>query len=120
MKARSPVLLAVAVTLMLAGLAVGGLAYFRQLAAGDVVTGMRTLGAGGAVWGLYVVMDGFFLGAGIALMACACIARFSRDREMETVARIAMPIAWPKIVASRMPVSVTRHSPYFSCRPLKP
>ena len=31
-----------------------------------------------------------------------------------------MPMAWPRMVASRMPVSVTRHSPYFSCNPLKP
>jgi len=111
MKARSPVLLAVAITLMLAGLAVGGLAYFRQLAAGDVVTGMRSLGAGGAVWGLYVVMDGFFLGAGIALMACACIARFSRDREMESVARIAMPIALLCFLAAALSVLADQGRP---------
>ena len=31
-----------------------------------------------------------------------------------------MPMAWPTMVASRMPVSVTRSSPYFACRPANP
>ena len=88
----SPGLIAVLVSLG-AVLAVGVMAFHRQIALGDVVTGMRTIGAGGAVWGLYVAMDGFFLGAGVAVMAGACLARFSRSRDMEAVARIAMPVA---------------------------
>ena len=31
--------------------------------------------------------------------------------------RMAAPIAWPRIVASRIPVSVSRSSPYFACSP---
>ena len=31
--------------------------------------------------------------------------------------RIAQPVDWPRMVASRMPVSVNRSSPYFACRP---
>src|SRR4029079_8579375 len=31
--------------------------------------------------------------------------------------RIAAPIDWPRIVASRIPVSVSRSAPYFDCRP---
>jgi Ni/Fe-hydrogenase subunit HybB-like protein len=73
--------------------ALGAYAYALQLRHGDVVTGMRSVGAGGAAWGLYVVMDGFFLGIGVALMGTACAARFSRDPAMEAVARIAMPSA---------------------------
>jgi Ni/Fe-hydrogenase subunit HybB-like protein len=84
---------ALAVIALFGVAAVGAFAYLLQLRQGDVVTGMRTVGAGGAVWGLYVVMDGFFLGSGIALMSTACIARFSRDRGMEAAARIAMPSA---------------------------
>ena len=30
--------------------------------------------------------------------------------------RIASPMPWPRIVVSRIPVSATRSSPYFSCR----
>jgi Ni/Fe-hydrogenase subunit HybB-like protein len=81
------------VAALLAVAALGGYAYALQIQLGDAVTGMRSVGAGGAVWGLYVVMDGCFFGSGIALMATACIARFSRDRSMEAAARIAMPFA---------------------------
>jgi Ni/Fe-hydrogenase subunit HybB-like protein len=73
--------------------ALGAFAYLLQLHHGDVVTGMRDVGGGGVVWGLYIVMDGFFLGSGIALLATACIARFSRHDGMEAAARIAMPSA---------------------------
>ena len=33
------------------------------------------------------------------------------------VVRIAEPVDWPRMVASRIPVSVMRSSPYFACRP---
>jgi dimethyl sulfoxide reductase membrane subunit len=84
---------ALALAVLVAMAAVGVYAYAWQVQHGDVVTGMRSVGAGGAVWGLYVVMDGCFLGVGVALMATACLARFSRDPAMEAVARIAMPSA---------------------------
>lgn len=84
---------ALAVVVLLALTGVGVYAYALQVEHGDVVTGLRSVGAGGAVWGLYVVMDGCFLGAGVALMVTACLARFSRDPAMEAVARIAMPSA---------------------------
>lgn len=84
---------ALALILLLVMAALGVHAYAVQIQLGDGVTGLRSVGAGGAVWGLYVVMDGFFLGIGVALMGAACVARFSRDRAMEAVARIAMPSA---------------------------
>ena len=93
MKSRAPAALTAVLILLSALVTVGAFAFYQQLVHGDVVTGMRTVGAGGAVWGLYVVMDGFFLGAGVAVMACACVARFSRDRDLEAVARIAMPVS---------------------------
>ncbi len=93
MRLRPGAMFIALMALLLGLLGLGGYAFLQQVARGDVVTGMRTVGAGGAVWGLYVVMDGFFLGAGVAVMACACVARFSRDHAMEAVARIAMPVA---------------------------
>lgn len=90
---RSRFTLVVAVALLLAMAALGAVAYGLQCQRGDFVTGMRGIGGGGAVWGLYVVMDGCFLGVGVALMAVACLARFSRDPAMEAAARIAMPSA---------------------------
>jgi Ni/Fe-hydrogenase subunit HybB-like protein len=106
--------LAVAVALLLAVLGVGVLAYIHQLAAGDVVTGLRAVGAGGAVWGLYVVMDGFFLGAGVVVMACACVARFSRDRDMEAAARIAMPVAIACFLAAALSVLADQGRPWVA------
>jgi Ni/Fe-hydrogenase subunit HybB-like protein len=93
MKSRSSAALVAVLALLVAMVSAGAFAFVQQITHGDAVTGMRTVGAGGAVWGLYVVMDGFFLGAGVAVMASACVARFSRDRNMEAVARIAMPVA---------------------------
>jgi Ni/Fe-hydrogenase subunit HybB-like protein len=98
--------------LLLFGLAaLGAVAYLLQLQQGDVVTGMRDVGAGGAVWGLYVVMDGFFLGSGIALLATACIARFSRHDGMEAVARIAMPSAVACFLAASLCVLADQGRP---------
>jgi molybdopterin-containing oxidoreductase family membrane subunit len=111
---RASVALLATVALLLVGVAVGGFAYCRQILAGEVVTSMRTLGAGGAVWGLYIVMDGFCLGAGVAIMACACIVRFSRDRDMEAAARIAMPIALLCFLAAALSVLADQGRPYVA------
>ncbi len=108
------VTLIVAVVLLAVGVAVGLGAYVRQLREGDAVTAMGTLGAGGAVWGLYIVMDGVFLGAGVAIMACACIARFSRDRDMEAVARIAMPSALACFLAAALSVLADQGRPWVA------
>jgi molybdopterin-containing oxidoreductase family membrane subunit len=99
-------------------LAVGAFAFFQQMVHGDVVTGMRTVGAGGAVWGLYVVMDGVFLGVGIAVMACACCARFLRDRSMEAVARIAMPFAITCFLSAALCVLADQGRPVAALRSL--
>jgi Ni/Fe-hydrogenase subunit HybB-like protein len=104
--------------LLLGMLALGAFAFFQQIVHGDVVTGMRTVGAGGAVWGLYVVMDGFFLGVGVAVMACACFARFSRDRTMEAVARIAMPVAITCFLSAALCVLADQGRPLAALRDL--
>ena len=104
--------------LVVAVLAVGAFAFVQQIVQGDVVTGMRTVGAGGAVWGLYVVMDGFFLGLGVAVMACACVARFSRDRDMEAVARIAMPVAIACFLGAGLCVLADQGRPLAALRSL--
>ena len=111
MNARHRPWLLATVAGLLGVLGLGVLAYVQQLASGDVATAMRTVGAGGAVWGLYVAMDGFFLGAGVALMASACIVRFSRDRELEAVARIAMPTALVGFLAAALSVLADQGRP---------
>jgi Ni/Fe-hydrogenase subunit HybB-like protein len=111
MSARWSVGSALAIALLVALSVVGALAYRHQLVVGEVATGLGTLGAGGAVWGLYVVADGCLLGAGVALMACACLARFSRDRDMEAAARIAMPVALTCFLAAALCVLADQGRP---------
>jgi Ni/Fe-hydrogenase subunit HybB-like protein len=118
MKSRPSAALVAVLALLVAVLAVGVFAFVLQIERGDVVTGMRTVGAGGAVWGLYVVMDGFFLGLGVAVMACACVARFSRDRNMEAVARIAMPVALACFLGAALCVLADQGRPLAALRSL--
>jgi Ni/Fe-hydrogenase subunit HybB-like protein len=118
MKTRASVGFLVVITLLLAMVAGGAVAFYDQIVRGDVVTGMRTVGAGGAVWGLYVVMDGFFLGAGVAVMAAACVARFSRDRNLEAVARLAMPVAITCFLGAGLCVLADQGRPLAALRAL--
>jgi Ni/Fe-hydrogenase subunit HybB-like protein len=104
--------------LLIAIAALGAYAYSLQLRHGDVVTGMRSVGAGGAVWGLYVVMDGFFLGIGVALMGTACVARFSRDPAMEAVARVAMPSSIACFLGAGLAVMADQGRPLAALRNL--
>jgi Ni/Fe-hydrogenase subunit HybB-like protein len=118
MKPRPSAALAAVVALLLGMAGMGAHAFFQQTVRGDVITGMRTVGAGGAVWGLYVVTDGFLLGVGVAVMACACVVRFSRDRNMEAVARIAMPVAIACFLGAALCVLADQGRPLAALRGL--
>jgi molybdopterin-containing oxidoreductase family membrane subunit len=89
-----------AVVVLLALVALGAYAFTQQYIQGDAVTDLRTIGAGGAVWGLYVVGDGFFASAALAILAVACVVRAGRLRELEGVARIALPLGVAGLLAS--------------------
>ena len=89
-----------AVVLLLALVAVGAYAWAVQWTQGDAATNLDTIGAGGAAWGLYVVGDGFFASAALASLAAACVIRVLRLREMEGVARIALPLGVAGLLAS--------------------
>jgi Ni/Fe-hydrogenase subunit HybB-like protein len=89
-----------AVVVLLALVALGAYAFTQQYIQGEAVTDLRTIGAGGAVWGLYVVGDGFFASAALASLAVACMIRVGRARAMESVARIALPIGVAGLLAS--------------------
>ena len=90
----------VAIVFLLALIAVGAYAWVQQSVQGDATTDLRTIGAGGAVWGLYVVGDGFFASAALASLALACVIRVRRSREMDSVARIALPVGVAGLLAS--------------------
>ena len=119
MTGKSSSLWMVALTAMLIALVAAGVyGYAQQLFHGDVVTGMRSIGAGGVVWGLYIVMDGFFLGAGIVVMLSACLARLFGGRRLEPVARIAMPVAITCFLGAGLSVLADQGRPLAAFRAL--
>ncbi len=90
----------VAIVFLLALVAVGAYAWVQQSVQGDAVTDLRTIGAGGAVWGLYVVGDGFFASAALASLALACAMGLPRSRELESAARMALPLGIAGLLAA--------------------
>jgi Ni/Fe-hydrogenase subunit HybB-like protein len=80
--------------------AVGAYAWLQLSIHGEAVTELRTIGAGGAVWGLYVVGDGFFASTALAGLALACVIRVWGLREMDRVAQIALPLGVAGLAAS--------------------
>ena len=108
---------------------VGAYAWVRQAVQGDAATDLHTIGAGGVVWGLYVVGDGFFASAALAMLAVACVMRVLRLRDMESVTRMALPLGIAGLLASlgcvmadlgrpmatmvNLPLVGRPHSPFF-------
>ncbi len=71
------------------GLGFGLVAFSQQLLYGEQVTGMRTIGAGGVVWGLYVTFYVFFIGVSFAGITIAALIRLFGIKELKALARIA-------------------------------
>ena len=108
---------------------VGAYAWVQQVVHGEAVADLRTIGAGGVVWGLYVVGDGFFASAALAMLAVACVMRVRRLRDMESVTRMALPLGIAGLLASlgcvmadlgrpmatmvNLPLVGRPHSPFF-------
>ncbi len=89
-----------AIVVLTALVTIGAYAWVQQVVHGEAVADLRTIGAGGAVWGLYVVGDGFFASAALAGLALACVLRVRRSRETESAARMALPLGVAGLVAS--------------------
>jgi Ni/Fe-hydrogenase subunit HybB-like protein len=80
-------LLFVVLPLILIG---GGLyAYTQQRLHGDVVTNMRSVGSGGAAWGLYIMFDIFFVGLAATGIAVTSAAHLFRLEALRSISRIA-------------------------------
>ncbi|MCP3977460.1 MAG: polysulfide reductase NrfD, partial [bacterium] len=70
--------------------AFGLFAYWYQTTNGLGVTGMRGTGtAGGATWGLYIVIVEYFIGVSFAGVVIAAISRVFRVKELRPITRIA-------------------------------
>ncbi len=67
----------------------GLFAYSQQLRDGLVVTHLRTIGAGGAAWGLYVAFDVFFVGVSFAGITISAMIRLFGIDYLKPIARMA-------------------------------
>jgi molybdopterin-containing oxidoreductase family membrane subunit len=83
--ARSLALAAVLLGLV----ALGVLGYAQQRLHGDIATGLRTIGQGGAAWGLYIVFDIFFVGLAFGGIAFTSIVRLFHLRDLRPLSRMA-------------------------------
>ncbi len=77
------------VGLSAAALGFGLYAYSVQLEHGDIVTGLRNPGAGGAAWGFYIVFYVYFVGVSFAGITVASMARLFHIEALEPVTRLA-------------------------------
>lgn len=75
-----------AIALIIAGI----VAYSRQLADGEVITGLRDIGSGGgATWGLYIVFLIYFIGVSFGGICIAALIRLLKVQELRPIARMA-------------------------------
>ncbi|HTR54841.1 MAG TPA: NrfD/PsrC family molybdoenzyme membrane anchor subunit [Kofleriaceae bacterium] len=79
-------------------------AYSVQLERGDIVTGMRDLGRGGAAWGMYIAMYVYLVGVSFAGITVASIARLFKLHVLEPVTRLAELLTITALVAGAIAV----------------
>lgn len=78
------------ITVLLALVVLGVVAYVYQLSEGLSVTGMRDIGSmGGSAWGLYIAFDVYFVGVSFAGITIAAIIRLFNLEHLRPVARMA-------------------------------
>ncbi len=92
------------VALGLGLLAIGLVAYAIQLGRGDIVTGMRDPGRGGAAWGLYISLYVYLVGISFAGITVASIARLFKLHVLEPVTRLAELLTIASLIAGAIAV----------------
>jgi molybdopterin-containing oxidoreductase family membrane subunit len=92
------------VLLSAAAVGVGLYCYSVQLAHGDIVTGLRNPGHGGAAWGFYIVFYVYFVGVSFAGITVASLARIFHIDELKPVTRIAELLTIVSLIVGAMMV----------------
>lgn len=108
---------------LLGGLAVAALAfglycYSVQLERGDIVTGLRNPGNGGAAWGLYIVFYIYFVGVSFAGITVAAMARLFHIETLKPVTRLAELLTISALVVGAMMVLADLGRPIQGLRKL--
>lgn len=99
------------VVLPLALIALAGYAYLQQRLHGDVVTNMRSVGQGGAAWGLYIIFDIFFVGLAATAIAVTTASHLFRLRDLRPLSRIAEFLAVLSLILAGMCVMADQGRP---------
>ena len=89
----------------------GVYAYIQQRLHGDVVTHMRSVGSGGAAWGLYIMFDIFFVGLAASGIAVSTAAHLFRLRDLRPLARVAEFLAVLSLLLAGMCVMADQGRP---------
>jgi Ni/Fe-hydrogenase subunit HybB-like protein len=99
------------VLLPLLAIAAGIWGYAQQRIHGDVVTHMRTVGDGGAAWGLYIMFDIFFVGLAATGIGVSTFSHLFRLRDLRPLARIAELMAVISLALAGMCVMADQGRP---------
>jgi len=92
------------VLLSAAAVGVGLYCYSVQLARGDIATGLRNPGSGGAAWGFYIVFYVYFVGISFAGITVASLARLFHIDALKPVTRLAELLTIVALVVGAMMV----------------
>ncbi len=86
-------------------IAAGGVAWSQQLTEGEIVTGLGDIGnRGGVAWGLYIVMDLYFVGMAFTGLALAAFVRVLHLDHLQPVVRLGLALTVVSLVMSMLMV----------------
>jgi len=106
------------VLLSLAAVAFGLYAYSVQLRRGDIATGLRTPGSGGAAWAFYIVFYVYFVGVSFAGITVASMARLFHIDTLKPVTRLAELLTVVALIVGAMMVLADLGRPLHGLRKL--
>jgi molybdopterin-containing oxidoreductase family membrane subunit len=85
--------------LSLCGVGFGVYSFLFQEHGGDIVTGLRMPGFGGAAWGLYIAAYVYFVGVSFAGIVVAALSRLFEVKVLKPVTRIAEVLTITSLLA---------------------
>lgn len=88
-------------------------AYSVQMSRGLIVTGMRTIGQGGAAWGIYILFDVYFVGVSFAGISTAALVRLFGLQSLRPISRMAELITIVALMAAGFSVLADLGRPLY-------
>lgn len=92
------------ITILLIVLGIGVYAFYLQYTVGPIVTGLRDVSVGGAVWGLYIIFAVYFIGLSFAGISLAATVNIVGAKKYEPVARLGEWLAIVTIILGALAI----------------